>query len=79
MNILQELDRLNFYINRDGIATAEIKAKELIKVYLAASLATKQKQHTKKHPYRFVYLESAYSCRHILRAGLLNKELEHEL
>lgn len=71
-NNLDELDRLSFILNRDGIEQAKEYARILIKIYLEASLRTRQKFKTKKYPYRFAYLESAYSARYILRHNILD-------
>ena len=68
---LYELNRLTFITHRDGIEKAKIFTKGLIKIYLSASLSSRQKFHTRNYPYRQSYIESAYSARHILRSDLL--------
>ena len=62
-NINSELERISFYVKRDGLLSAEIKTKELIRTYLDASLKSRQKFNTKSYPYRFGYVESVYSLR----------------
>lgn len=68
---MYEEDRLTFILHRDGLEAAQLKARELIKIYLTASLSTRQKFHTRSYSYRHPYLESAYSARHILRTKFL--------
>lgn len=73
-NILCEMPRLKFYLDRDGLDAANRAAKKIIKVYLATCKSYRKKHGVKagnKHPYRYAYLESAYSARYILRNKLL--------
>ena len=73
-NVMYELDRLKFYLNRDGVDAARLAAKQIIKVYLATCKSYRNKHGAKagnKHPYRYGCLESAYSARFILRNNVL--------
>ena len=54
---MYEEDRLTFILHRDGLEEALKTAKNLIKIYLQASLSTRQKFHTRNYPYRHPYLE----------------------
>ena len=70
-NPMYEEDRLVFILHRDGLEEAVNVAKQLIKIYLKASLASRQKYRTRNYPYRHPYLESAFSARHLLRTNFL--------
>lgn len=70
---LYEIPRLTVYLKRDGLEAAKAKAAELKKLYIEASLTTRLKFHTRGYPFRYSYLESAYSARHILMNGLLDR------
>jgi hypothetical protein len=72
-NPLYEVQRLTFYLERDGLEAAKAKALELKQIYLKASLTTRIKYHTRSYPFRYSYIESAYSARHILRNIILDK------
>jgi hypothetical protein len=66
LNLEYEADRIGFYIKRDGVQAAIEKMKELRFIYRKAALTTKLK-HGRSYPYRRGYIESAMSCRHLLR------------
>lgn len=70
-DILCEQDRLYFILDRDGLEAAVKFARDLINIYLIASLNSRIKFRTRKYPYRFKYIESAYSARYILNNNLL--------
>lgn len=70
-NLSAEVGRLNLVRYRDGDAAARDFAKFLIKVYLGASLNTRNKFRHRKHPYRFIWIEGAMSARHLLRTGFV--------
>jgi len=70
-NLMYEEGRLSFILHRDGIEEATKTAKNLIKIYLQASLSTRQKFLTRNYPYRHSYLESSFSIRHLLRTKFL--------
>jgi hypothetical protein len=67
LNPLAEKERFMFILERDGLVEGIAAAKSLIKTYIQASLKTRQKFHTRSYPFRFTYIESAYSIRHLLR------------
>lgn len=66
---LNEQCRIEFYLQRDGLEGAIAAAKQIVRVYLQASLATRKKG-SRNHPYRIKYIEGAYSARHLLRTML---------
>ena len=70
-NLMHEEDRLTFILHRDGLDEAIFIAKRLIKLYLQASLAARKKFHTRSYPFRYAYLEAAFSARHLLRIKFL--------
>lgn len=70
-SILCEMPRLDFVLQRDGVEGAKQFAKHLIRVYRAASLATKKKTGSHNHPYRAEYVKSAWSARYILRHNMI--------
>jgi hypothetical protein len=70
-NTSAEESRLTFILQRDGLEAARITAKNLKKTYLEASLKSRQKFKTRHSTYRYSYLESAYSIRHLLRTNFL--------
>lgn len=72
-NLLCEEQRLRFVMNRDGKVAAVAFAKQMIKQYRSTChFVFKKKLKSKNHPYRFSYLESAMSARHLLRNGFFN-------
>ena len=71
LNPMNEEDRLTHILHSEGLEAAVATAKKLKKLYLEASLKTRVKFHTRTYPYRFDYIESAYSARHILRTKFL--------
>jgi hypothetical protein len=70
-NLMCEEDRLMFILHRYGLEETINTAKRLLKIYLQASLSTRQKFHTRNYPYRHSYLESAFSIRHLLHIKFL--------
>lgn len=76
-NPLYEIDRLKLYLNRDGIEEALGAARRMIRIYLSTTKAYRTKPGGRKHPYRYGYLESAYSARYIIRNKLLEKLVEN--
>lgn len=68
---MSEENRLTHVLHLEGLDAAIDTGKRLKKLYLEASLKTRIKFHTRTYPYRFTYLESAYSIRHILRTKFL--------
>jgi hypothetical protein len=75
-NIVCEADRLKFYLNRDGEYIALKAANQIIKLYLANCRSYRKKYGAiagNKHPYRYGYIESAYSVRYLLRNKFLTK------
>jgi len=68
---LCEMDRLSFVLGRDGKDATLAFARGLIKIYLTSSLKGREKFRTRNHVYRFKYVESAYSIRHLIRNDLL--------
>lgn len=71
LNPMAEEGRLTHVLHSEGLDAAIDTAKRLKKLYLEASLKTRQKFHTRTYTYRFSYVESAYSVRHILRTKFL--------
>lgn len=76
-NAMCEADRLRFVVGRDGAEEARAFAKRTIKVYMAASLATRKRKGdntyagSRTHPYREKFVEAAYSFRHLLRTNFV--------
>lgn len=81
-NAMYEADRLRFMLGRDGADEARAFAKRTIKVYLAASLATRKNKvdgsysGSRSHPYREKFIEAAYSFRHLLRTNFIEGEVK---
>ena len=67
IDILYELPRINFIVERDGFESAVNFAKQTVKMYVATVRAYKKKPGGFNHPFRYGYTESAVSARHILR------------
>jgi hypothetical protein len=76
LNYFSEVDRLTFIIHQEGLEAAIATAKSYIKLYLEASLKTRQKFNTRSYPYRFSYVEAAYSARYLLRTKYL-ENIDH--
>lgn len=67
MRELAELNRIKFVFKRDGDISAKAFAKQIILCYLASVRYWKTKPGGRKHPYRGSYIESAISCRYLLK------------
>ena len=69
LNAQSEIERLMFICQTQGFQSAKQIAKALKKTYLEASLKTRQKYHTRSYPFRFAYIEAAFSIRYLLNTG----------
>lgn len=69
MNRLAEEGRVNFMLNRDGLAEAQFFCRQSITAYLGACKRARRLRG-RRFAYRFEYLEAAYSMRHLLRTRL---------
>ena len=76
LNPNAEVDRLTFILHQEVLEAAIATAKSYVKLYLVASLKSRQKFNTRSYPYRFSYVESAYSARHLLRTKYL-ESIDH--
>jgi hypothetical protein len=70
MDLVYELDRIIFIINRDGPDEGKKFAKRITKIYLDTCKGFRKKFHSRYHPMRYAYIQSAWSARYILREML---------
>lgn len=61
-----ELDRVNFVLNRDGADETRKYIERMIDIY-RANCKSGRKKYGKNYPYRAQYVESIYSFRYLLK------------
>ena len=70
MNFMREAERLELVLKRDGFEEAMTYLHRMYKVYRNAGI-DRRKKYGRTDSYRALYVEGAYSFRHLLRTNFL--------